>query len=145
MRKRISEETKQRIKELHAQGLPSTEVARMTGVSYFTARATKMGGAGVYQNMLAKLNGHGSFAKYQREIRRRRTIREPRAEGFSRLLEEELRRLGRNQSWLAKELDVTRQAISDYMHGYYAPEKGVLEKLSGVIRVPYETLQDLLK
>ena len=71
MPRKISNETKQLIEELYAEGLPVVEIAKRVNVSYPTAYGyTKVKERGFasylkYQEHLAKERGFASYSKYQ--------------------------------------------------------------------------------
>jgi len=52
---------------------------------------------------------------------------------LSRFIKKRLKELGKNQSWLAKELGVTRQSVSFYVYGRNIPEKENLNKLLNIL------------
>ncbi|MEK6904614.1 MAG: helix-turn-helix transcriptional regulator, partial [Nanoarchaeota archaeon] len=55
-----------------------------------------------------------------------------------------LEETGRNQSWLAGEIEVSRQMVSFYANGKNIPKNDVLKRIFKSLDVPYSTLDDLL-
>jgi transcriptional regulator with XRE-family HTH domain len=56
-----------------------------------------------------------------------------------------LKNLGKNQSWLAEEIGVTRQSVSLYVKGRSVPKDDLLQKLYSSLDVQYGILDDLLE
>lgn len=55
-----------------------------------------------------------------------------------------LEELGKNQSWLAKQLGVTTQSISSYLRGIYLPKNENLKNLCRILRIKPKDLEDIL-
>ena len=85
-----------------------------------------------------------SQSQYQ-EYTTRQRVNRPQNQGLSDLIKRRLKELGKNQSWLAEEIGVTRQAVSLYVKGRTTPTNDLLQKLYSSLDVTYETLDDLLE
>src|SRR3989344_3738683 len=84
-----------------------------------------------------------SRTEYNDYHERQRTSR-PENQELSDLIKKRLKELGRNQSWLAEEIEVTKQRVSQYVQGKSFPKEDVLQKLYSSLEVPYKTLEDFL-
>src|SRR3989339_581078 len=84
-----------------------------------------------------------SLTEYNDYHVRQRTSR-PENQELSDLIKKRLKELGRNQSWLAEEIEVTKQRVSQYVQGKSFPKEDVLQKLYSSLEVPYKTLEDFL-
>jgi len=164
MLRKISDETKKLMEKLYAQDLPISEIARRANVSYPTAYGyTKLRqrinpetgqpfeSRSQYQEYTARqrINPETgqpfeSLSQYE-EYTARQRVNQPENQGLSNLIKKRLKELGKNQSWLARELGVTRQAVSLYVQGRSVPREELLEKLYSSLDVPYKTLDDLLE
>jgi hypothetical protein len=61
-------------------------------------------------------------------------------------LAEKLRELEKNQSWLARELGVTKEIISKYIQGIYSPRKIEKRKrLCRILKIKYSDLEKLVE
>ncbi len=83
-------------------------------------------------------------AEYQRKYREKRKIKRPYGKlgGF---LKDKLEELGKNQSWLARELGVSREIVSKYIKGVYFPrEIGRGEELCRILNIKYSDLEKIL-
>ena len=149
MPKRISNKKKQLVEKLFAQGLTVVEIARKANVSYSTAwgltKAKEKGFDSLteYRQHLAKEKGFDSFNEYQQHLAKERQKR-PENKGLSYLIVARLKELGKNQNWLANEIGVTRQAVSMYVSGSNFPSIKVYERLSPILGISLDTLDDLV-
>ena len=165
MRKRIPERAREEIIRLYdnGSGLSPAEIARQTGVSYSSVygltrirqRVNPETGEpfesrNQYQEYTARQRVNPetgepfeSRSQYQ-EYTARQRVNRPENQGLSDLIKKRLKELGRNQSWLSREIGVSRQAVSKYVQGKYTPDNGVLEKMYSALEVSYQTLDDLL-
>ncbi len=169
MRKRLSEETREEIRRLYnkGSGLTPTEIVKQTRVSYSfvygLTRAKERGFASrteyekhlvkerrgfaslaEYREHLAKERGFASRTKYEQYLAKKRQQR-PENQGLGKLIVTRLKELGRNQSWLAREIKVTRQAVSLYAQGRSVPTEDLLESLYFFLDIPYKTVDHLLE
>ncbi|MDP3727934.1 MAG: helix-turn-helix transcriptional regulator, partial [bacterium] len=85
-----------------------------------------------------------SLTEYQNYHSKQR-MKRPENQELSDLVKRRLKELGKNQSWLAEELGISRQVISYYVKGKSIPKGDILEKLYSSLDVPYKTLDDLLE
>ena len=75
----------------------------------------------------------------------RQRVNKPENQELSNLIRRRLKEIGKNESWLAEEIGVTRQAVSLYVRGRSIPTDGLLQKLYSSLDVSYETLDGLLE
>ncbi|MDP6548117.1 MAG: helix-turn-helix transcriptional regulator [Candidatus Woesearchaeota archaeon] len=85
-----------------------------------------------------------SLSQY-RDYTTRQRVNRSENQGLSDLIRRKLKELGKNQSWLAEEIGVTRQTVSLYVKGKTVPKDDLLQKLYSSLDVPYGTLDDLLE
>src|SRR3989344_2673496 len=121
---RVPDKTKQLMKEMYSSGLSVAEIARRANVPYSTAygytRARQRGFAsyGEYEEHLARqrINPEtGQLFKSLTELRdyqARQRQRRPENKELGDLMRTRLRELGKNQSWLAGQIGVTRATVS---------------------------------
>ena len=136
MVKILPKETREEIIRLYdnGSGLTPAEIARQTGVSY----------SSVYGLTRTKEKGFASRTEYQEHLAKERQQR-PENQGLSKLIKTRLKELGKNQSWLAGEIGITKQAVSLYVQGMSVPTDDLLEQLFSSLEVSYKTLDDLLE
>ena len=152
MSKKLSKETKEEITRLYddGDGLNLYEIASQVGVSYSSAygltRAKERGFASLteYEKHLAKKRGFESQTEYEKHLAKERQ-RRPENQELSKLIKTKLKEGGKNQSWLAKEMGITSQAVSLYVRGKNVPTEDLLGRLYSLLDVPYKTLDDLLE
>ena len=152
MARRIPEQVMQEIDALYEEGLSVREIHEKTGVSYSsvygrtqargrvnpeTGRTFQSGTE--YTNYLARQRVNpetgrmfGSRKEYENYIVPQRIEKN---NGLSSLLNCGLRRLGKNQTWLAEEAGVTRQAVSLYFQGKMAPKPEVLYRIIEALKI----------
>ncbi len=56
-----------------------------------------------------------------------------------------LEELGRNQSWLAEQLGVSGQTVSQYIQGKSIPSEKIRNKLSSVLKIGKRKLEDIIE
>lgn len=154
MAQRITDEEKEKIRELIQKGLSGKEISKKLNLNKNTASiyvsAFNKGFNSLidYQNHLAKNRQYNSFqdykeswakkkgfsshAEYNKYLAKQRQ-KKPEYQGLSNLIKEKLGELGRNQSWLAIELGISRQAVSQYVHGEIFPKEDVRERLDRIL------------
>lgn len=114
------------------------DIARQVGVSsssvYGLTRAHQRGFASdyKYQEYLAQQNGFASRYEYVEHLSQQRSKRK-RNRQLRGLVRKRLREIGKNQSWLAEELGVSRQAVSLYVQGKSIPRGKTLGRLLDII------------
>ncbi len=166
MPRRIPDEKREEIIRLYDNGggMSPAEIARQTGVSYSSVYGlTKVRqrvnpetgepfeSLNQYQEYTARQRvnpetGEPFESKSQyREYTARQRVNRPENQGLSDLINRRLKELRRNQTWLAEEMGVTRQAVSLYVKGRSTPTNDLLQRLYSSLDVPYETLDDLLE
>jgi len=118
--------------------MTTAEIARQTGVSYGSVygltRAQQRGFASgyKYEEHLAQEKGFASHYEYVDHLSQQRSKRK-RNRKVRGLVRKRLRELGKNQSWLAEELGVSRQAVSLYVQGKSIPRGETLGRLLDII------------
>ena len=143
MPRRIPDEKREEIIRLYDNGggMSPAEIARQTGVSY----SSVYGLTKVRQRVNPETGEpFESLSQYQ-EYTARQRVNRPENQGLSDLINRRLKELRRNQTWLAEEMGVTRQAVSLYVKGRSTPTNDLLQRLYSSLDVPYETLDDLLE
>ena len=164
MPKKIPYVTKRLMEELYAQGLPIAEIATRADVSYptahgytilrqrvdpeteqpFKSRSQLMGYLARQRVNPETEQPFESLNQYQ-EYTARQRVNRPENQGLSDLIKRRLKELKKNQSWLSREIGVSREVVSKYVQGKHIPNNGVLERLFSALEVPYKTLDDLLE
>jgi hypothetical protein len=111
-----------------------------------------------YEEYRARTNGFRSRASYNRAIEKGRKLKiknEKRRQkeekkkimkqNLGDLILKRLEELGKNKTWLAREVGVTREAISKYSRGIYLPgDEDILRNLFSALDVNYKSLEELL-
>ena len=97
-----------------------------------------------YQKHLAKRGGWKSLNDY-RNYHEKEHQKQPRNKRFSKMIYNALEKLEKNQAWLAHEANLSRESISLYVQGKSFPIYIRLKKIFSILRLPYKTLEDLLK
>ncbi|MFC1742001.1 hypothetical protein ACFL3V_05690 [Nanoarchaeota archaeon] len=85
-----------------------------------------------------------SQKQYQEYTAKQRQKR-PENQELSDLIRKRLKKLGKDQAWLAGEMGITCQAVSSYVKCRHIPRKALLEQLFSALDVPYRTMDDLLE
>ena len=96
-----------------------------------------------YQENLVRQRGFESLSEYHEHLAKQRQKR-PENRELSDLIKRSLKKLGKNQSWLASQIKVSRESVSKYAQGKRTPNREKLKRLFSVLDVPYRTLDDLL-
>ncbi len=81
------------------------------------------------------------YEEYLAEQRQRRLKNKK----LSNLIKKRLKKLRKNQSWLSREVDVSKETASMYTHGKSIPTEERLERLFSALGVKCRTLEDLLE
>jgi len=150
MPKRISEEIINLIERLYRDNVSYTEIAKTAGVSIGTVYSyTKIRERGFksssdYREYLARERGFKSLSEYQEHLARER-MNLPKNKKLSKLLKKKLKELGKNQSWLGEQIDVSRQMVSFYVAGKSIPNEVSLIKILTALKIDSHTLEDLLE
>ncbi len=80
------------------------------------------------------------YKKYRHSVRKN----SPENVRFRSLLSARLGEMGETQSWLASKMGCPQQTVSTWTRGVSIPEGGRLERLFGIVDLPYKTLDDFL-
>jgi len=97
-----------------------------------------------YREYLARERGFKSLSEYQEHLARER-MNLPKNKKLSKLLKKKLKELGKNQSWLGEQIDVSRQMVSFYVAGKSIPNEVSLIKILTALKIDSHTLEDLLE
>ncbi|MBI2151196.1 hypothetical protein HYU21_00530, partial [Candidatus Woesearchaeota archaeon] len=97
-----------------------------------------------YELYLAERKGFLSLGDYQKKMAEKRQQKELNKE-LSRLIVTRLAELGQTQKWLAEQLNITKGTISKYINASLIPKQNLQERLFQLLKVPYKTIDDLLK
>ena len=164
MPKRLPEETREEIIRLYdnGSGLTPTQIARQTRVSYSSVYGLTRARQRVDPETRQRFESLSQYLEYKarqrvnpetgqlfesrgqyERYRARQRVNKPKNQSLSDLIKRRLKELGRNQSWLARELGVIRQAVSLYIQGRSLPTEDLLENLYSSLDVPYKILDDL--
>ena len=117
-----------------------SQVARSLRVSYTSAWSLTEGrkqgfkNRSEYQEDLAVRKGFKNRSEYLEDLAEDRKKLKPNKD-LSCLIKSRLKELGKNQSWLANELGVTRQAVSLYAHGKIIPNYKILNLVFSALEV----------
>ena len=166
MPRRIPDETRKEIIRLYdnGSGLSPAEIARQTDISYSSVYGLTRARQRVNPETGQPFESQSQYQEYTtrqrvnpetgqpfesqsqyQEYTTRQRVNRPQNQGLSDLIKRRLKELGKNQSWLAEEIGVTRQAVSLYVKGRTTPTNDLLQKLYSSLDVTYETLDDLLE
>jgi transcriptional regulator with XRE-family HTH domain len=166
MPRRILDKTREEIIRLYdnGHGLSPAKIARQTGISYSSvygltrARQRVNPETGLPFESLSQLMDYQARQRVNPETRlpfeslsqlmdyqARQRFNRPENQGLSELIQKRLKELGKNQSWLAEKMGVTKQAVSLYVKGRSTPTDDLLKRLYSSLDVPYKTLDDLLE
>ncbi len=87
-----------------------------------------------YQEHLAQQKGFKNYSEYQEHLAQERSQRTAN-QGFSTLINSSLKKLRKNQNWLAKQIGVSRQAVSLYTKGKVIPKNKKLKLLFSALKI----------
>ncbi len=74
-----------------------------------------------YRDYLAQRRGFASYYEYRKELARRRQSN-PNYQALRDLINSRLQELGKNRSWLARRIGLSRQSVSMYGQGKSLPQ-----------------------
>lgn len=136
MPRRVSNEAKRLIDSLFEKDLSIAEIARIADVPYSTTYS--------YTRARQRINletgkPFESYVQYKEHQTRRRRHE------LSDLVRRRLKELGKNQSWLAEKVGVSRAAVSLYATGRNIPCDDIFRKVCYALEVPYRILDDLVR
>ena len=152
MSKKIPEETREKIQKLYNEGLKPSEITQQIGISYSTVYGLTRARQRInpetgkpfaseteYRNYHVRQKDNPETGKpfesqteYENYHARQRKKNN---KELSDLLRDKLKELDQNQTWLAKQLGVTRQAISLYFQGKSMPKGKRLDALLNVLNI----------
>lgn len=148
MRKKIPKATIRRVQALARKNYAPQVIAEATGISvtavcfYTSPRYKKFESLVAYHEHLAELKGYASRTAYQKEADEERSQRKKYQE-VSRLVRAILRSHKENQSWLARYLGLSRQAVTFYAQGKRMPAEEIYQKLRGLQKqIPSSSLEE---
>lgn len=168
MNKKITDKQKEYAWNMYESGNSINYIAEYIKVSYTSAwvmtegRKNGFKNNSDYQKYLAQKNGHNSLNNYkehlaqekgfeslnnyQKHLAQKRSKRYPNKD-LSNLIKSSLKLLDKTQSWLAKEIGISKQLISLYANGLIIPKSETLEKLFNILKVETKpkSLEDLIE
>lgn len=131
MPRRIPENVRVKISKLYDNGggMSLSEISKQTGVSYSSVY-------GMTRLRQRTNSERGRYFKSRTEYDDwRARQRAEKNKEFSTLLKYRLNELGKNQSWLAEQLGVTRQAVSLYTQGKLISRGEKFNKLLKILNI----------
>ncbi len=146
MRYILDSETKLAIQELYEDGYEVREIAQMFGVNYQTIWIHTLGEDNYrerqerkkqeYQDRIANQKGFKTYQGYKEAQRKSRKIKLERVSNILGLYfgDTSNGRLSR----VAREIGISRQALTNYLKGYNAPAPGNLERILKILEIPEE-------
>lgn len=139
MPNKIPEEVKTKIRELYSKGFRISEIVGHTGISY-----TSVYGLTRLRERINPETGNPfqSRSEYDNYRLKQRSEREYN-KFLKNFINKRLKDLGKKQSWLAREMHLTRSAIHNYVKGITLPNKNNLGKLLSILQEAPKTLEDL--
>ena len=165
MPRKIPEETRKLIEDLGNKGVSIRKIAEKAGVSnsfaWFLVNLRKKGystyteylqhlaqNKGLenlqeYEKNLAKRRGHEDYSEYLEKLASARQRKKENRE-LSDLIKKTLKKLNKNQAWLASQLEVSHQMVSRYNSGKSYPSQEVLQRIYQVLNVNYKTIDSKL-
>ena len=137
---RITDKQKEEAWRMYKQGGIINNIAKYVSVSYHSAwvmtKGRKRGFKTIteYQEHLAQEKGFKTFTEYKEHLAQKRIKRQGNIE-LKNLIHSYLNKLWKNQSWLAEQIGVSRQAVSLYASGKIIPKYETLDKLFNILKV----------
>ena len=151
MSRSVSEKTRELMLNLfYEEGYTIHDIAEILHIApitvYGNIRAEELGLQSYYEfgKYLAKKRGFISPHAYNKHIQRKRQRRLEYQE-MSRMIRSGLMGIEQNQSWLAERIGRTKQAVSLYVQAKCVPDDETFKKICSALKLPYETLDDLLQ
>lgn len=147
--KKFSKETVEKMQSLYEENLSAKEISKRLKISYSTVYvyakvfSGEFGSRNDYWEYLAKQKGFESLSDYRGYLAKQRQEKKD-YKRLSIVLQENLKERGR-QSWLANQVNITRQAVSLYLQGKAIPNEKLLRNIFHALNLPYKTLEDLLE
>ena len=142
MAKRITNGQREEVKRLYDKGLNPYKIARQTGISY----SSVYGMTRIRQRVNPETGKSFSSLEDLRDYNARQRVNKNKE--LSDLVKSRLKKLGKNQSWLAEKLGVSRRIISFYCQGRSMPKKEKLDALLKILnleRAKPESLDNLVE
>lgn len=109
------------------------EISRLLHVSYTS----------VYALTYGKARGYCSCTEYNLFLARRRQ-REPKYRALKWIVKTRLHALRKNQNWLAAEMGISRQMVSNYAHGNDLPRGEHTKEFFRALKTPFNSLDELV-
>ena len=134
MTKKISRKKREKIWELHNQGISQGKIAKELKISltaawgYSKAREKGFDSFYDYGKYRVLKRGYGSKREYERNLEKERQKKKMNRE-LSTLINKRLNELGKNNFWLAGQIGVSRQMVDMYMKGKSYPKKAVYDRI----------------
>ena len=140
MQRKIQDRQRERAWEMYETGDSITDIAKSINISYTSAWGLTEGrrqgfkNRSEYQEHLAVQKGFKNLSKYREHLAVKRSQRHTNKE-LSDLIKYSLKKLGKNQTWLAEQIGVTRQTVSSYIHGKNIPLEETLSLLFSTLEI----------
>ena len=149
MKSKIPAEEIENIEKLYAGKMSVKRISKITGYSRgtifgLTKGKELYGSHKGYLEHLAKRNGYESLWDYRKK-RYDMAKDKPENKALSALISTRLEELGRNNGWLAEQINVTCSAVDHYCKCRTFPKKNRLRKIFKALDVRYRNVKDLLK
>src|SRR3989338_3692446 len=129
MSRRITDEQREEARRLYDTGLKTSEIGMQTGISYSSVYGLTKGRQ---RGNPEKGEKFKSYVDNQDYLARQRVNQNKEQ---SDLIRGRLEEMGKNQSWLAEQLGVSKQAVSLYIQGKSKPRGERLDKLLRVLNI----------
>lgn len=140
MARKITDKQREESWRMYEQGKSIKDISEFVCVSYTSAWSMTEGrrqgfkNHSEYKESLAQKKGFKNSSEYQESLAQNRSKNHLNKE-LSYLIKFRLSEMGRNQSWLAKQIGVTRQTVSLYSMGKIIPSDGILNKMFVALEV----------
>src|SRR3989338_2814277 len=140
MQRKIQDRQRERAWEMYETGDSITDIAKSINISYTSAWGLTEGRRQGFKNLneymehLAVKKGFKNLSKYREHLAVKRSQRHTNKE-LSDLIKYSLKKLGKNQTWLAEQIGVTRQTVSSYIHGKNIPLEETLSLLFSTLEI----------
>lgn len=86
-----------------------------------------------------------SITEYQKYMMQKNKKDKPQRARLSKLITIGLEALGENQNWLARQAEVPRQRISDYVNMRCLPKPEVQKRIFRALELPYKSIEEFIK
>ncbi|MFH1376567.1 MAG: helix-turn-helix domain-containing protein [Candidatus Woesearchaeota archaeon] len=151
MPKKLDKSQIESIDRLRRNGYTSREIARIEGISRTTvfvyANRDKTGYNSTYDYSKEAIHKRG-YESYGSYLKKRFMIRRERFKNrvLSSFINNRLRDIGHDKTWLAEQTGLPRQTLSSYVDGTKLPKRVcVVENIFRVLGSDYKSIEDLVE